>query len=61
MTLDQLLRDRPDLKPYAESFRALFELHGPDFAKAFNPASEVWAAEIHAGFSSTTNRMDEAA
>lgn len=55
MTLDQLLRERPDLRPFAELMRAAYELHGVDFAKAFNPASEVWAAEIHAGFNSTIN------
>lgn len=61
MTLSDLLSRRPDLRPFAELMRAAYELHGVDFAKAFNPASEVWAAEIHAGFNSTTNRMDEAA
>lgn len=56
MTLADLLKRRPDLRPFAELMRAAYELHGMDFATAFNPA-----AEIHAGFNSTTNRMDEAA
>ena len=61
VTLDQLLRERPDLKPLAAPMRAIRELHGVDWERAFNPSSEVWAAEIHAGVSTTTNRMDEAA